>query len=218
MQIELFVHSALPGKIEAMLRVLRESIAPLREQYGARLVFATAGDSGPMGEVVMAWAHASLEHLASFNLALESDSKWHTLKAEIGSLMRAQTLRVLDTTSFSTVELPPAGTRLIDLRCYTFRPGGLATFLPICATNGLPGQLRHCGNLIFHSTSRTGSTEDLVQAWAYKGFDQYNQGQRALFHDPDWALNYRERVLHLVDIQDHRYLQMLAWSPLKANS
>jgi hypothetical protein len=218
LQIELFVHSALPGKAELLLRLLRDRMVPLRERHGAQLLFACMGDSGPMGELVVAWSYRSADELQAVAHALQADSQSSAVSAEAGTLMRAQSRRVLETTSFSSVDLAPEGSKLIDLRCYTFKPGTLASFLPICQADGLPGQQRHCGALVFHATSLTGSTEDLVQAWAYDSHAQYDQGQRALFRDPDWSQKYRQQALPFVEVQDHRYLQVLAWSPVRARS
>jgi NIPSNAP len=218
LQIELFVHSALPGKVEPLLRLWREVWVPVRERHGAKLLFACVGDSGPMGEVVMAWAYPSADELTACSRAIQADPQLSAVVAEVSTLLRAQSRRLLEKTWFSTLNLPPEGTRLIDLRCYTFRPGGLAPFLPICASEGLPRQRRHCGALVFHATSLTGSTEDLVQAWAYENHDEYDQGQRALFRDPDWSQNYRQKALPLVEVQDHRYLQTLSWSPVQTST
>lgn len=218
MIIELCIHSALPGKIEPLIKLLQERLFATRARYGARLLFATVGDSGPLGEVVAAWAHDSETALAEFEQSLPSDTAWQALAPDLAGLMRTQNRQFLRTTSFTEVHFPPADTRLIDLRTYSFKPGGLASFLPVCESAGLPGQLRHCGNLVFHSISTSGSSDQLVQAWAYKDHAHYDQGQRALFKDPEWARDYRQRVIHLVDVQEHRYLQTLSWSPNSAHA
>ena len=213
MVIELCIYSALPGKIEALIALLQEHIFPTRAQHGARLLFATVGDSGRLGEVVAAWAHDSETACATFDKSLQEDTTWGGMASNLGALMRTQSRQLLRTTTFTDVSMPPSGTRLIDLRVYSFKPGGLSSFLPVCASAGLPGQLRHCGDLVFHSISTSGPLDQLVQAWAYKDHSQYDHGQRSLFKDPEWARDYRQRVIHLVDEQEHRYLQTLSWSP-----
>jgi len=216
--IDLCIHAALPGRVDPLLRLLQEGMVPLRQQHGARLLFATVGDSGPLGEVVTAWAHDTRRQWADFDEALELDPSWQSLASKMSAHLRMQSRQILRTTDFTSAALPPQGTRLIDLRIYTFKPDGLATFLPVCASAGLPGQRRHCGDLVFHSTSISGPSDQLVQAWAYENHTQYDAGQRALFKDPSWAMDYRQRVIHLVDVQEHRYLQTLSWSPTAAGS
>jgi hypothetical protein len=211
--IEMCAHAALPGQIDPLLRLLRDRIVPLRQQHGARLLFVTVGDSGRLGEVVTAWAHDSHTEFARFDEALEGDPSWQSLAPEMSGHTRAQTRQMLRITNFTSVALPPERTRLIDLRIYSFKPGALAAFLPVCAGAGLPGQRRHCRDLVFHATSISGPSDQLVQAWAYENHAQYDAGQRALFKDPSWALDYRQRVIHLVAEQEHRYLQTLPWSP-----
>lgn len=210
MIIELCVHSALPGRMDDYRRIAQQTLQPAARGAGARLLSAAGGDTGALNELVLAWAHDSLAGFERAQQALRSDAAWLATAREAGRLLRAQTRQLVGTTAFTEVEPPPPGTRLIDLRCYSFKPEALQDFLPVCASDGLPGQRRHCGALVFHATSLSGTGDQLVQAWAYAGHEDYERGQRNLFRDAAWATGYRQRVIHLVDVQEHRLLRPLA--------
>ena len=210
MIIELCVHSALPGRLEDYRRVAQAALQPAAQHAGARLLFAAGGDTGALNDLVLAWAHDSLAGFERVQQALRADETWLAAAREAGRLLRAQTRQLVATTAFTEVEAPPPGTRLIDLRCYSFKPEALQDFLPVCASDGLPGQRRHCGALVFHATSLSGAGDQLVQAWAYAAHEDYERGQRGLFRDPAWATGYRQRVIHLVDVQEHRLLRPVA--------
>lgn len=210
MVIELCVHTALPGRMDDYRRIAQQTLQPAARAAGARLMFAAGGDTGALNELVLAWAHDSLAAFDRTQQALRADAAWLAAAREAGRTLRAQTRQLAATTSFTEVEPPPPGTRLIDLRCYSFKPEALQDFLPVCASDGLPGQRRHCGALVFHATSLSGAGDQLVQAWAYPAHADYERGQRDLFHDADWTRGYRQRVIHLVDVQEHRLLKPLA--------
>jgi len=210
MIIELCVHSALPGRMDDYRRIAQQTLQPAALGAGARLLFAAGGDTGALGELVLAWAHDSLAGFERTQQALRADATWLAAAREAGRQLRAQTRQLVATTAFTEAEPPPPGTRLIDLRCYSFKPEALQDFLPVCASDGLPGQRRHCGALVFHATSLSGAGDQLVQAWAYPGHEDYERGQRELFRDAAWATGYRQRVIHLVDVQEHRLLRPLA--------
>jgi hypothetical protein len=212
--IELCRHTAVPGKLEAFLARLTADGVAIRAGHGARLLFLTVGDSGRLNEVVLAWAHDSIASFAQMRQRLGDDRQWQAWERSGSVFLQRQERRLMETTSFTRVTLPPAGTRLIDLRTYSFKPGGITDFLPVCESAGFPLQQRHCGALVFHAVSSTGAGDQLVQAWAYPDHDRYQRGQVALFRDPQWASSYRERVIHLVQEQEHRYLKALAASPV----
>lgn len=213
MLIELCVSTAVPGQIEAYLSLFGQALRPAAEGQGARLLYLTVGDTGPLNEVVTAWAYPDMAAHAAAQSALRAEPQWLASAHAAGQMLRQQTRQLVNTTSFSGVELPPHGTRVIDLRTYSFLPERLQDFLPICESDGLPRQRVHCGALVFHGVSATGRGDQLIQAWAYASHADYDRGQAALFKDADWARGYRQRVIHLVDVQEHRLLRVLAASP-----
>jgi hypothetical protein len=209
MIIELCVHSAQAGRLDDYRALAQQVLQPAALRQGAQLLFCAGGESGALSELVVAWTHESLAAFEQVQQALRGDTAWLAAAREAGRLLRAQTRQLVATTSFTEVAPPPPQARLLDLRCYSFKPEALQDFLPVCASDGLPGQRRHCGHLVFHGTSVSGAGDQLVQAWAYTGYEAYEQGQRGLFRDAAWAQGYRQRVIHLVDTQEHRLLRPL---------
>jgi hypothetical protein len=212
MIIELCIHRAHAGRLDEFRRLSQSALHPPALAHGAQLLFCAGGESGALNELVTAWSHPSQAAFDQVRQALRSDATWLAAAREAGRLLLTQTRQLVATTSFTEVSPPPPNSRLLDLRCYSFKPEALQDFLPICATDGLPGQRRHCGHLVFHATSITGTGDQLVQAWAYADHQTYEQGQRNLFRDAAWAQGYRQRVIHLVDVQEHRLLRPLSTS------
>jgi hypothetical protein len=213
MLVDLCVHAVLPGQFERFRPLWAGAVQPIVSERGGRLLFTAFGDSGALGEVVDAWAFESLVHYAEHRQLLAADPAWAAASRDAGRLLRHRVRQLIETTGFSTVAPPPPQARLIDLRCYSFKPEAMHDFLPVCEAAGLPRQREHCGALVFHGVSLSGRCDQLVQAWAYPDHERYERGQRALFADAAWSRSYRERVIHLVDRQEHRLLKPLAKPP-----
>lgn len=213
MLIELVTHTAHPGQLEAFLRLASEELRPMQVQAGARLLFVTTGATGKLNECITAWAYDSQLVHAQAQDRLLGEPAWGQARARAGATLLREHAQLVRTTSFSDVSLAPAGTRMIDLRTYSFRPEGLQEFLPACEAHGLPRQRIHCGHLVFHGVSVSGRLHQLVQAWAYADHDAYDKGQKALFQDEQWTQGYRAPVLRLVQEQEHQLLRTLPGSP-----
>jgi hypothetical protein len=213
MLVELVTHTAHPGQLADFLRIAAEELRPLQAKAGAQLLYVTTGATGRLNECITAWSYASQAQHAQAADALAADAQWLQARTRATSALLREHVQLVRTTDFSTVTRPPQPARLIDLRTYSFRPGGLQAFLPVCEADGLPRQRVHCGHLVFHGVSVSGRLHQLVQAWAYADHDAYEAGQKALFDDEQWARGYRERVLHLVQEQEHQLLRILAGSP-----
>lgn len=213
MLIELVTHTAHPGQLEGFLRIAGEALRPLQAQAGARLLAVTTGATGKLNECIVAWGYESQVAHAQALDRLAADVAWARARARAGATLLREHVQLVRTTSFSDVALPPAGTRVIDLRTYSFRPEGLQEFLPACEAHGLPRQRIHCGHLVFHGVSASGRLHQLVQAWAYPDHEAYDKGQKALFQDEQWRQGYRAPVLGLVQEQEHQLLRTLPGSP-----
>lgn len=214
MLIELVTHTAHPGRLEEFLRIAAEDLRPLQAGAGAKLLCVTTGASGQLNQCIAAWAYDSPVEHAEVQEQLVADPSWTQACGRAAPSLLREHVQLVRTTPFSSVALPPAGTSVIDLRTYSFRPGGLQEFLPICEADGLPRQAVHCGHLVFHGVSVSGRQHQLVLAWAYASHEAYEAGQQALFTDEPWTRGYRARVLHLVQEQEHDLLRTLAGSPV----
>ena len=69
---------------------------------------------------------------------------------------------------------------LLDLRFYTSYPGRLPQLLKMVETEILPVQTKYCGNLVFYSTSETGTLNQIVQCWAYQDAADRDRRRAAL--------------------------------------
>jgi len=211
--IELTTHTAIPGRLDSFLQVFAEELRPAASAAGARLLLLATGASGPLNEAVAGWWHDSAVAQAQAQDRLQDDAGWQAARRRAGELLLREHTQLVRTSTFTGVTPASAGVRLVDLRTYSFHPEGLQAFLPICEADGLPHQRRHCGELLFHGVSASGRLHQLVQAWGYRDHAQYEVGQRNLFADAEWARGYRQRVIHLVQEQEHRHLRVLPGSP-----
>lgn len=217
MLIDLRTYTFHPGKLPEFLPLFEAEGLPLQRGYCGNLLFYAVGSTGSLNEVVQAWAYKDTTDRDARRSALWHDRGFIAFGKKALPLIRHQENQLLATTSFTTIAHPFAGCGLIDLRAYTFIPGGLREFLPICAEQGLPKQRAACGHMVFHATSESGTLNQLVQAWAYRDEADYNARQKTLFADGAWTAAYRSKVIHLAVHQQHRFLTPTAFSPDATN-
>jgi hypothetical protein len=213
MLIELTIHTAIPGQLDAFLACFADELRPAAEQAGARLLLLSTGASGRLNEAIVGWSHESATAHAQVQDRLQDNEAWRTARRRAGEALLREHTQLVRTTPFTTVSPAPADVRLLDLRTYSFKPEGLQAYLPLCQADGLPRQREHCGSLLFHGVSASGRLHQLVQAWGYRDQAQYDAGQKNLFKDAEWARGYRQRVIHLVQEQEHQLLRVLPGSP-----
>jgi hypothetical protein len=103
---------------------------------------------------------------------------------------------------------------LLDLRIYTIHPGKLAGFLRLVESEILPIQQKYCGNLVFYSTSETGTLNQAVQVWAYQDAADRDARRAALWADPEWQ-RLAEKALPLIQHQESRLLRPTSFSAKK---
>jgi hypothetical protein len=101
---------------------------------------------------------------------------------------------------------------LIDHRTYTFYPGKLQVFLSRFEQEGLPLQIRYCGNLIGYFTTETGVLNQVIQLWAYADAADRDARRASLWVDPAWKA-FGEWALPLIQHQESRLLKPTAFSP-----
>lgn len=213
MLIDLRFYTFHPGALSRFLPMFEETGLAIQRRHCGRLLFYSTVHTGTINTIVQAWVYRDTQDRDERRARLWGDAQWLAFGERALPLIRHQENRLLRTTAFTTPAEPFAGAAIVDLRTYTFAPGALAKFLPLCASKGIETQQRHCGHLVFHATSETGVLNQLVQGWAYRSLDDYQQRQRALLADETWHREYRSQALALAVEQSHMLLETTAFSP-----
>ncbi len=214
MLIDLRFYTFHPGALSKFLPLFEAEGLPLQRKHCGRLLFYTTVHTGTLNTVVQAWAYRDAQDRDARRAGLWVDRDWLAFGERALPLIRHQENRLLRRTAFTELAEPFDGSRIIDLRTYTFAPGALARFLPLCAQKGIETQRRHCGHLVMHATSETGVLNQLVQAWAYRDLDDYQSRQRALLGDDTWHQEYRSQALQWAVEQQHWLLETTSFSPV----
>ncbi|MBL0422918.1 NIPSNAP family protein [Ramlibacter sp. AW1] len=94
---------------------------------------------------------------------------------------------------------------LVEMRTYSFGPGGAADYLK--AYNGRPRQLQSeiLGRLLGLYQSEVGELNQLVFLWGFDSHDERDRRRRALMADAEFA-EFRRGTRHLVLRQENRLL------------
>ncbi len=214
MLIDLRLYTFHPGALGTFLPMFESTgLALQRKHCGRLLVYATV-HTGRLNTVAQAWAYRDASDRDERRARLWADPEWLAFGERALPLLRHQEVRLLRTTSFTDAAEPFEGAGLVDLRTYTFAPGALAKFLPLCERQGYPLQRQHCGHLVFHATSETGVLNQVVQAWAYRDLSDYEARQHALLGDATWQRDYRAHALALTVDQEHALLAPTRFSPV----
>lgn len=98
---------------------------------------------------------------------------------------------------------------IVELRTYTFHPGGLPAFLD--AYRGGPDALqqRLLGDRIGYYAAETGDVNQLVHLWRYESFEDRRRRRAELAAQEDWAAFLR-RALPLLQSQTSQILSPLS--------
>jgi len=103
---------------------------------------------------------------------------------------------------------------IYEERDYRIKAGKLAEFVQIYGEFGLPLQKQHLGTFIAYFTSEIGELNHVVALWSYQSLDERSARRKAMLADPNWH-DYLKRVDGLIDIQNSRILNPVAYSPLQ---
>ncbi|MGE0315973.1 MAG: NIPSNAP family protein [Lautropia sp.] len=213
MLIDLRFYTVQPGAASHFLAMVEAEGLPIQRRHCGRMLFCAGVHTGMLNTIVQAWAYRDVRDRDERLARLQVDARWHAFGERALPLVRREENRLLRTTAFTTAAEPFTGTSIVDLRTYTFAPGTLNRFLALCESRGIETQRRHCGHLVFHAISETGILNQLVQAWAYRGLDDYQQRQHALLGDATWQHAYRAQALALAVEQSHVLLETTTFSP-----
>lgn len=104
--------------------------------------------------------------------------------------------------------------RIIEERDYRTKPGKAGEFVRIYEEFGLPLQKEMLGEFLGYFLSDVGELNRIVALWAYDSLDDRLTRRDAMMADPRWAA-YLDKVLHLLDQQETRFLRPTTFSPIQ---
>lgn len=95
---------------------------------------------------------------------------------------------------------------LIEMRTYSFAPGGAAEYLR--AYNGQAREIQSTilGKLVGLYQSEVGELNQLVFLWAFESHEERERRRRQLMSDPEFA-SFRASTRHLLLKQENRLLR-----------
>ncbi|MBM3502494.1 MAG: NIPSNAP family protein [Alphaproteobacteria bacterium] len=101
---------------------------------------------------------------------------------------------------------------VIDFRAYTFRPGGVPTFLELAEREGVPTQKRHLGNFIGMFRTEFGDINQVIHMWGYESVAERERRRALCAADPAFQA-YGKKARELIVAQEVRLLVPTAFSP-----
>lgn len=103
---------------------------------------------------------------------------------------------------------------IVEERDYRLKPGKLGEFVNAYEEQGLPLQLEMLGTFLGYFTTEVGELNHVVALWAYDSLDDRLRRRDAMMADPRWQA-YLNRVTHLLDVQQVRFLRPTRFSPIR---
>ena len=103
---------------------------------------------------------------------------------------------------------------LIEMRTYTFIPGGVVKFMAIYQKKALELQKKTLGHLVGYFTTEIGELNQAVHLWGYDSLDDRQRRRAALVADPNWQAFLAE-ILPLLTRQESQILTPTSFSPIK---
>lgn len=104
--------------------------------------------------------------------------------------------------------------RVIEERDYTIKPGRAGEFVALYEAHGLEIQKELLGEFLGYFISDVGELNHVVALWAYDSLDERMRRRSEMMKDPRWQ-GYLDKVLHLIDSQQTRFLLPTGFSPIK---
>jgi hypothetical protein len=106
----------------------------------------------------------------------------------------------------------PEASMIIDYRAYTFRPGGVPTFLTMFEAEGMEVQKRILGNFIGMYRHETGPVNQVIHMWGYDNVAERERRRAELAADRGFQA-YVKKARELIVEQDVRILVPAPFSP-----
>jgi hypothetical protein len=103
---------------------------------------------------------------------------------------------------------------IVEMRTYTFHPGGVPKFMQIYEARGMAIQKATLGNMIGYFTSEIGTLNQTVHMWGYQSLDDRQKRRAELVANADWHAFLGE-VMPLLITQETKILLPTAFSPIR---
>lgn len=101
---------------------------------------------------------------------------------------------------------------IVDLRTYTFRPGGVPPFLEAYQAGPLALQCSILGNLLGYFVADTGVLNQTVHIWGFDSLAERAARRAKLAADPDWQA-FLASIMPLLETQESKILSPTPFSP-----
>jgi hypothetical protein len=101
---------------------------------------------------------------------------------------------------------------IVELRTYTFQPGGVALFLKSYQAGPLDLQRSILGNLLGYFVADTGTLNQTVHMWGFDSLQDRAARRAELAAHPNWQ-TFLESILPLLQKQESKILLPTAFSP-----
>jgi len=103
---------------------------------------------------------------------------------------------------------------IVEMRTYTFHPGGAAKFLKLYQSRPLEIQKSVLGNLIGYFTSESGMLNQTVTLWGFDSLDDRQRRRAKLAADPDWQA-FLNQIFPFLVSQESKILLPTDFSPVR---
>lgn len=102
---------------------------------------------------------------------------------------------------------------IVELRTYTFHPGGVADFLTYYGAGPADLQARILGNRIGYFVTETGTLNQIVHLWGYASYEDRLERRARLLAEPEWK-TFLAQILPLLQVQESKILTPTQFSPI----
>ncbi|MCR4265031.1 NIPSNAP family protein [Nitratireductor sp. ZSWI3] len=103
---------------------------------------------------------------------------------------------------------------LHELRIYELRVDGVAPYLKLFETVGLPIVQRYM-KLVGYWRNVSGNPNGVTHLWAHESFATRQAAREGLANDAEWRDRYLPRALPLIERQHVTLLQAMDFSPIR---
>jgi len=103
----LYLHASIkvqPFRSAEFIRTLGQSIVPLFEKHGAKLVGSWDTAVGTQGEITDIWGFEGMEHFQSTTASLLRDQEWASVKQSVAGLVVEEKTKLLVPLKFSPLK------------------------------------------------------------------------------------------------------------------
>ena len=222
------VYTLKPGATPDYRAGVKELSLPIRQRYGIRLAGWYWSEIGALNQVVHIWGYEDEKHMAEAKHSFHTDPDWTgKYLPRTRGLVESQKTSQMNASSFAPVypvngDVPDEGTpefikknnMVFDYRVYTFKPGGIPSYMAAAEEIALPHRKRHRVNLAGWYYSDIGDLNQVTHIWAYNDLKHLKEAKEAVTSDPEWTGTYVPRVRGLLVAQNTYLMNTSEFGPV----